>query len=108
MILRRLADAFRQQNWFTVVLEVLIVVTGIFIGLQVDDWNNFRKYRGDEQHYLNCPHGEILNAEKLSARLLDRRIERQMSVFDLLDTVLVAVEVPSLTDSQCHVIGSLH
>jgi hypothetical protein len=27
----------------------LIVVTGIFIGLQVDDWNNFRKYRGDEQ-----------------------------------------------------------
>jgi len=107
MILRRLADAIRQQNWFTVVLEVLIVVAGIFIGLQVDDWNNFRRDRGDEQHYLNRLHDEILNAEKLSARLLDRRIERQASVFDLLDAVFVGIE-SSLTDSQCYAIGSLH
>ena len=33
MILRRLADAIREQNWLTVVLEVLIVVVGILIGL---------------------------------------------------------------------------
>ena len=39
MILRRLAEGIREQNWFTVVLEVLIVVVGIFIGLQVDDRN---------------------------------------------------------------------
>lgn len=92
MILRRLADAVRQQNWFTVVLEISIVVAGIFIGLQVDDWNNIRKDRQDEQHYLNRLHDEILNAEKLSARLLDRRIERQASLVDLLNTVLVDVE----------------
>lgn len=42
MILRRLAEAVTEQNWFTVVLEVLIVVVGIFIGLQVDDWNTER------------------------------------------------------------------
>lgn len=108
MILRRLADAIRQQNWFTVVLEILIVVSGIFIGLRVDDWNNLRKDRRDEQHYLNRLHDEILNAEKLSARLLNRRIERQASVFDLLDAVLVDVQKSSLTDSQCYAIGSLH
>ena len=38
MILRKMADAIRGQNWFTVVLEILIVVIGIFIALQVDDW----------------------------------------------------------------------
>jgi len=43
MILRRLADGIRAQNWFTVVLEVLIVVVGIFIALQVDGWNEGRK-----------------------------------------------------------------
>ena len=43
MILRRLGNALREQNWFTVVLEVLIVVVGIFFGLQVDDWNERRK-----------------------------------------------------------------
>lgn len=108
MILRRLADAIRQQSWFTVFLEILIVVAGIFIGLQVDDWNNLRKDRGDEQHYLNRLHDEILNAEKLSARLLDRRIERQASLADLLDTVFVDVEESSLADSQCYAIGTLH
>jgi len=108
MILRRLADAIGRQNWSTVFLEILIVVAGILVGLQVDDWNNLRKDRGDEQHYLNRLHDEILNAEKLSARLLDRRIERQASLVDLLDTVLVDVEKSSLTDSQCYAIGSLH
>ena len=38
MTLRRLADAFRDQSWFTVALEIMIVVIGIFIGLQVDGW----------------------------------------------------------------------
>ena len=108
MILRRFVGAIRQQDWLTVFLEVLIVVAAIFIGLQVDDWNNLRKDRLDEQHYLNRLHDEILNAEKLSDRLLDRRIERQATVFDLLDAVLVDVERPSLTESQCYAIGSLH
>lgn len=52
MILRRLADAIRTQNWFTVVLEVAIVVVGIFIGLQVDDWNQRRVDKVREQAIL--------------------------------------------------------
>lgn len=52
MILRRLAKGIREQNWSTVVVEVLIVVIGIFVGLQVDDWNDDRKERAAEQRYL--------------------------------------------------------
>lgn len=52
MILRRLARAIREQNWFTVVLEVAIVVVGIFIGLQVDDWNQRRLERESDQRAL--------------------------------------------------------
>ncbi len=52
MILRRLAEGIRNQDWFTVVVEVLIVVVGIFLGLQVDDWNEARKDRNDEIIYL--------------------------------------------------------
>lgn len=39
MILRRISDAFRQQDWFTVGVETLIVVLGVFLGLQVNNWN---------------------------------------------------------------------
>jgi len=42
MILQKLADAIHKQNWFTVVLEILIVVIAIFIGLQADAWNQSR------------------------------------------------------------------
>jgi hypothetical protein len=52
MILRKLAGAIREQNWVTVVLEILIVVVGIFIGLQVDGWNELRKERQEEEEYL--------------------------------------------------------
>ena len=43
MILRSIADGLSQRKWGTVATEVLIVVVGIFIGLQVDDWNQARR-----------------------------------------------------------------
>ena len=45
MILRRITDAFRRQDWFTVFIETLIVVLGVFLGLQVNNWNEARKDR---------------------------------------------------------------
>jgi hypothetical protein len=52
MILRSLANAIREQNWVSVTLEVAIVVVGIFIGLQVDDWNQRRLERESDQQAL--------------------------------------------------------
>jgi hypothetical protein len=52
MILRRLAHAIREQNWFAVVLEVAVVVLGIFVGLQVNDWNHWRLERESDQRAL--------------------------------------------------------
>ena len=45
MILRRLATSIRKQDWFTVFIETLIVVLGVFLGLQVNNWNEARKDR---------------------------------------------------------------
>lgn len=59
MIIRRMAEATRSQNWFTVIVEILIVVIGIFLGLQVTEWNEGRKDRALEREYLTRLHGEI-------------------------------------------------
>ena len=45
MILRRLTDAFRKQDWFTVLIETLIVVFGVFLGIQLGNWNAARQDR---------------------------------------------------------------
>jgi hypothetical protein len=43
IILKRLATDARKQDWFAVVVEPVVVVLGIFVGLQVTDWNEGRK-----------------------------------------------------------------
>ena len=40
MILRRFAEHLRKRDWTSVVIEILIVVLGVFIGLQVNDWGS--------------------------------------------------------------------
>ncbi|MCB1606552.1 MAG: hypothetical protein KDI71_06210 [Xanthomonadales bacterium] len=45
MLLRRFTAAIRRQDWFQVLVEILIVVAGILIALQVDNWNEERKAR---------------------------------------------------------------
>ena len=45
MLLRRLTTHVRSQNWFAVGIDFVIVVVGIFVGLQVDAWNEDRKER---------------------------------------------------------------
>lgn len=52
MILRRLVTALRKQSWLTVVVELVVLVVGIFLGLQVDSWNEARKDRVLEQQYV--------------------------------------------------------
>lgn len=45
MILDRLTQAVREQNWFAVVLEVCIVVLGVVLGFQVTAWGDERAMR---------------------------------------------------------------
>tara|TARA_R110002073_G_scaffold228302_1_gene389068 strand:- start:578 stop:1360 length:783 start_codon:yes stop_codon:yes gene_type:complete len=45
MILRRLSQHMKNQNWFAVTLDFVIVVTGVFIGLQMSNWNDNRQTR---------------------------------------------------------------
>lgn len=40
MIVRRIAEHVKAQNWFAIAIDFLIVVVGVFIGLQVSNWND--------------------------------------------------------------------
>jgi hypothetical protein len=53
MILRRLAESIRRQDGVSVAVEVLIVVLGVFIGIQVANWNDARRDREAEALYLD-------------------------------------------------------
>ena len=50
MILRRVIAHFKKQEWTAIALDFLIVVFGVFIGIQVANWNESRAddRRGEE------------------------------------------------------------
>jgi hypothetical protein len=62
MILRRFAEALKQQNWAAIAIEFVLLVGGVFLGIQVANWN---------QQRLSDKQGEIFT-ERLHA---DLRIE---------------------------------
>jgi len=52
MILRRVIKHFRQQEWTAIFLDFLIVVVGVFVGLQVSNWNDARSRAQTAQTYI--------------------------------------------------------
>lgn len=39
MILRRLSQSLREQNWIAIGIEFVLLVAGVFLGIQVANWN---------------------------------------------------------------------
>jgi len=87
MILRRIIAHFRKQDWFTVLVEFLIVVAGIFVGLQVNNWNEAARDRRAETQYLSQLRGDLQRIEGETAAQFDfERFHASLAgaVFDLI------------------------
>lgn len=70
MIRRRLTRHVKDQNWFAVGLDFFIVVIGVFIGIQVSNWNTSLTERSLEQEYLTLLSRDIAVIEtKLNAQI---------------------------------------
>lgn len=52
MILRRVIEHFRKQEWTAIAIDFVIVVVGVFVGIQVSNWNAKRIAASDAEAYL--------------------------------------------------------
>jgi len=43
MLLRRLAESLKSQNWTAIWIEFILLVSGVFLGIQVSNWNAERE-----------------------------------------------------------------
>ena len=58
MILRRITQHVKDQNWFAVALDFVIVVVGILIAFQITNWGDAKAERKRETQILQqfgCP-----------------------------------------------------
>ena len=70
MILSRLKKHLKEQNWFAVILEILIVVIGLLIAFQIDRWYDASKELKREISYL----------ERLNENLEKDSIDLQLNI----------------------------
>ncbi len=68
MILRRVIKHVRNQEWTAIVIDFFIVVFGVFVGLQVQQWNESRVDEGRAKAYLTRAQNDI------NADLIDYKI----------------------------------
>jgi hypothetical protein len=54
MIIRRLTKHVKEQNWFAVILDFIIVVVGILIAFQITDWSETRKQEFETKRALSA------------------------------------------------------
>jgi len=61
MIFKRAAARLRAQDWVAIAIELAIVITGVFIGTQVANWNQERLERSATNRMLDQLRPEIKN-----------------------------------------------
>lgn len=94
MILQRFSQAIVNQKWNTVLLELIVVIVGIFLGLQVDDWNERRKFRQQEKFYL----GKLVDDLTAMQAELSNKIERNEEAIQAMTRALDGLENCSISD----------
>jgi hypothetical protein len=59
MLLRRITQHAREQNWTAICIDFVIVVVGVFIGIQVSNWNEERVSHDAERAFIEAVRDEI-------------------------------------------------
>ncbi|MEM6538442.1 MAG: hypothetical protein AAF668_12030 [Pseudomonadota bacterium] len=88
MLLRRVMEHVQTQNWTAVALDFFIVVIGVFIGIQLGNWNEARGDRSLEKYYIQRLSEDLQSSMALNAYLdqvVDQRIEEARIVRNALD-----------------------
>ncbi len=63
MILRRIIAHLRKQEWTAIGIDFVIVVVGVFLGIQVSNWNEAAADRRAESAYLSQLQGDLQRIE---------------------------------------------
>ncbi|WP_412067265.1 hypothetical protein [Rubrivirga sp. IMCC43871] len=79
MILRRITQHVRDQNWTAIGIDLVIVVVGVFVGLQVNTWNEARVQAATEQATLVRLAEEFGAVEEELARAADNYVSTVQS-----------------------------
>ena len=108
MILRRVINHFRNQEWTAIFLDFLIVVVGVFMGFQVQQWATRAGQRASEKLYLNRLHGEVVQLIQDRSRYNSWAQKNQAALTGAVAVLQNQTDRQVLTDAECLAIVQSH
>ena len=104
MILRQMSIALRRQDWSTIAIELVILIIGVFLGIQVSNWNEARVSENKSQEYMI----RLLDDLKTDIDVIDQRLVYWQRVSDEGRKVVEFAEAGASTDEPWLLILALY
>jgi hypothetical protein len=105
-MLRHFSSRLRQQDWLAVVLDLGVVVLGVFLALEAANWNQARQDRAEEKRY----YAQIVVDLRRDLDTLQSAQRRSLTYDRAAETVLEALDhgIPRGTDPSDFAIAIDH
>ena len=101
MILKRLRAEAERQNWFGVAVDLAILILGVFLGIQVNNWNQTRLDRAEGREYRDRLYFDLESDQRdIAFRILERAPGANVTVFDNSSAVSRARSAGSFNASR--------
>lgn len=108
---RRWVVQARNQNWLAVAVDFLIVVVGVFLGIQASNWNESRKERVEERRYYAQILDDLRKDQETLHDALQRAAEFDAAAEDTLRALRTGLSPnvrPGRFAAQVHYAGFLY
>lgn len=96
MILRRLAQSLKEQNWTAIAVEFVLLVLGVFLGIQVSNWNASMIERRETHDAMQ----RLENDMRLSVKLTQLSIDSMTDIAHRADLVFHRLRACSLPEAD--------
>lgn len=107
---RRWVVQARDQNWFAVAVDFMIVVVGVFLGIQAANWNESRKERVEERRYYAQILDDLQKDQETLKDALQRAADFDAAAEDTLRAMRTGLSPnsPGRFAAQVHYAGFLY
>lgn len=101
MILARIGQSIRSHDWFTALIELVLLVLGIFFGFQLDRWNDERLDRVAADEYRL----QLIADLEVERSDLGVLIDYHQSVRDYAELALTAWDAQPAADPEALIVA---
>lgn len=90
MIIKRMTQSIRRQDWFAVFVEILVVIVGLMLAFQLDRWWEQRGDSTKEAQYIERLIADI----EVDVENLEFALDLQTIRFEMAELLMAVVEDP--------------